>query len=274
MADLPSDTRKQLGTPAAARLAVGQSPTAAPKPTAPKAPNGPLADTVKQKYLMTSYSYPETIGQNVSPGLLYPHVVKFTIFIPSTDASALSTSIPNVPDVSATNTAAATTTFAAIKNRKQIDSTISLYMPDTVSQSYDAQYDDISLKDKKLTGVSQMVASMFNDFFTDRKSIGFTDTILAAVSGNQYLPTEAIQQAKGSVLNPNVQLLFRAVALRQFQFEFMFSPRNSNESVQIQNIINTLKFHAAPEIVGSFDPDFLSSNFNIGAGLALSLIHI
>lgn len=232
---------------------------------------GPLADTHKNKYLLNSYYYPENIGQNVSEGHLYPHAVKFTVFVPVTDTSAVSNSLPNTPVVSAINTAAATTTFAAIKNRKQIDTTISLYMPDTVTQSYDAAYDDTSLKEKKLTMLGQGAATVLNKVFNNEKTISVIDTLLAGASGskyNQYLPTEAVLQARGFVLNPNVQLLFRAVALRQFQFEFMFSPRNSNESVAIQNIISTFKFHAAPEIVGSFNEEFLNSNYNIAAGLA------
>ena len=65
--------------------------------------------------------------------------------------------------------------------------------------------------------------------------------------GQLYLAEEALgvggllSRASGSVLNPNLELLFQAPTLRTFQFQFKMSPRNKEEADTVKKIIRTFK---------------------------------
>lgn len=50
----------------------------------------------------------------------------------------------------------------------------------------------------------------------------------------------------GSVLNPNLELLFSGPQLRPFEFRFQMSAREQDEAVNIKNIINFFKKNMAP----------------------------
>ena len=51
----------------------------------------------------------------------------------------------------------------------------------------------------------------------------------------------------GVILNPNLELLFKGVDLRDFTFAFEMTPRSRAESEQIKGIINTFKRRMAPK---------------------------
>jgi len=50
----------------------------------------------------------------------------------------------------------------------------------------------------------------------------------------------------GSVINPNMELLFNGPTLRQFKFQFKFTPRSQPEAQEVKNIIKSFKKHMAP----------------------------
>ena len=54
-------------------------------------------------------------------------------------------------------------------------------------------------------------------------------------------PNTFVSRTTGQILNPNLELLFQGVNLRNFDFNFTFTPRNAAESLQVKNIINTFK---------------------------------
>lgn len=62
-------------------------------------------------------------------------------------------------------------------------------------------------------------------------------------------------QMAGRSINPKVEILFRNVQLRTFQFTFLFAPSSEKESLDMQQIIKLLRYHAEPEIIGSNDPN-------------------
>lgn len=63
-----------------------------------------------------------------------------------------------------------------------------------------------------------------------------------------------MQTLGGAAINPKVEVLFRTTQLRQFQFNFMFAPSTQNEAEEMEYIIKTIRYHAAPEIDGESDP--------------------
>ena len=65
----------------------------------------------------------------------------------------------------------------------------------------------------------------------------------AATGGN---PNALLSRTTGNVLNPNMELLFNAPALRPFNFTFQLSPRNSREASNIVKVIRFFKQGMAP----------------------------
>lgn len=65
-------------------------------------------------------------------------------------------------------------------------------------------------------------------------------TAIGALGGN-VSANQLISRATGQVFNPNLELLFDGVGLRNFQFNFDFFPRNKKEAEEVILIIRTLK---------------------------------
>jgi len=65
----------------------------------------------------------------------------------------------------------------------------------------------------------------------------------AATGGN---PNALLGRTTGNILNPNMELLFSAPALRPFNFNFLLSPRNTRESRTIVKILRFFKQGMAP----------------------------
>jgi len=65
--------------------------------------------------------------------------------------------------------------------------------------------------------------------------------------GNNSLFT----RATGKVLNPNLELLFNGPRLRQFNYNFRFTPREEREAREIRRIIKFFKKNMAPQRVPS-----------------------
>lgn len=55
-----------------------------------------------------------------------------------------------------------------------------------------------------------------------------------------------LTRSTGQVLNPNLELLFKGVGLREFSFNFDFAPTSPNESEMVKRIIRTFKKSMAP----------------------------
>lgn len=54
-----------------------------------------------------------------------------------------------------------------------------------------------------------------------------------------------LSRTSGQVVNPNLELLFNGVTLRNFSFSFDFAPRSSPEGKEVKEIIKLLKKHMA-----------------------------
>ena len=67
-----------------------------------------------------------------------------------------------------------------------------------------------------------------------------------AIGGNVSV-NQAISRATGQVLNPNLELLFNGVNLRNFSFAFEFFPRNIKEAEEVKQIIRCLKYAMVPD---------------------------
>lgn len=60
-------------------------------------------------------------------------------------------------------------------------------------------------------------------------------------------PADIVSRTTGQVLNPNLELTFKGVQLRQFDFTFKLTPRSLREGQEVKAIINTFKRRMAPK---------------------------
>ena len=59
-----------------------------------------------------------------------------------------------------------------------------------------------------------------------------------------------VNRVFGQADNPYVEVLFQAMEVRTFTYNFDFAPRNEQEAAEVQNIIQIFRFHMAPELRG------------------------
>ena len=52
---------------------------------------------------------------------------------------------------------------------------------------------------------------------------------------------ELLTRARGTVVNPNLELLFNGPTLSPFNFQFRLSPRDRGEALQVRQIIRAIK---------------------------------
>ena len=148
--------------------------------------------------------------------------------------------------------------------QRKVSRIINLYVPDNLNASYSAAYDDISLSESlgKPYFLAQAGSTLY-DFIKDSKDkspievankVGndpFLRTILANIAQNRLgtsnLPELAAKQV-GQAINPQLQVLFKGVGFRTFQFDFVLTPYSQSESDEIQKIIKEFKLAAAPRI--------------------------
>lgn len=65
--------------------------------------------------------------------------------------------------------------------------------------------------------------------------------------GSNVSAQSLLTRASGLVLNPNMELLFQNVNLRQFDFAFDMAPRSKEESLMVKKIIRLLKQSMSPK---------------------------
>ena len=74
-----------------------------------------------------------------------------------------------------------------------------------------------------------------------------TKSFIAAYFAGQAVGTNITARSTGTVINPNLELLFSGPRLRTFNFNFTFTPRSEEESKEIRKIIKTFKRNMAPQ---------------------------
>ena len=137
--------------------------------------------------------------------------------------------------------------YAGLSSRarftRRIAESIALYMPNselTFSDAHD--FENISLTKfagSTISGVGEFVGAIIG-----RSGIGSLINAVGDVAGR-------VAQYNGAPINPKVEVLFANTFQREFAFEFLFSPSNEKEAKDLENIIRTIRFHAAPEYVPS-----------------------
>lgn len=151
------------------------------------------------------------------------------------------------------NTNNQSATFSLRRKTKRIAESIALHMPTPLVYNTHNLYEEISLSALAGKLGSIAVANLYaagSAYFQGQQGI------LSRARNAFRTATGAGQAISGaskflqSPINPAIEILFANTLVRQFTLEVLMAPRNEQESLNMHAIIKTLKFHAAPEIVG------------------------
>ena len=72
-------------------------------------------------------------------------------------------------------------------------------------------------------------------------------SIVSGFGGNVSVD-QLLARQEGQIFNPNMELLFNGVNLRNFRFSFKMTPRSEKEAEQCKLIIRTFKMNMAPKV--------------------------
>ena len=70
------------------------------------------------------------------------------------------------------------------------------------------------------------------------------------IFGANVTPNQLLARGNGEILNPNMELIFSDVTIRNFRFSFKLTPRNKKEAEQVKLIIRAFKRNMAPQAQG------------------------
>jgi hypothetical protein len=139
---------------------------------------------------------------------------------------------------------------------------IALYMPDTLVYSHQQSYDQLSLGGELggqalAAGKSVVEAYEKGGFSAAGEAIkktgteGITQLGVQGAAGalGSGQTGQALLASTGRVLNPMLEMVYKSPAFRTFQFDFTFYPRDESEALEVQRIIERLRFHQAPELL-------------------------
>lgn len=120
--------------------------------------------------------------------------------------------------------------FVSSKTTETIAS-IALYMPETMTFTNSAQYDD-STTLAKAAGSLPIIGNVVSK-------------MTGALEGNDALRL-ALNKA-GYVFNPQKQLLFQGIEFRQFNMSFTFTPYSAKEAEDVKQIIKLFRKWSSPQ---------------------------
>ena len=149
---------------------------------------------------------------------------------------------------------------------------IRLFIPDTLSWSFQNSFRDASISGIAGMGVAQAAgnipavtswAKSQAENFSKGGIMGLLASLnqpklrgtigpLAEVVGDLIpgVGADLAASALGIAVNPQVDVIYQSPNLRQFTFDFLFAPRDLRESIAVSQIIEEFKFHSAPEVLG------------------------
>jgi hypothetical protein len=144
------------------------------------------------------------------------------------------------------------TAFTLKRSTRRIAESIALFMPGPLIFTTENNYEEISLT---------AIGGQYGKMGAVAAAIGITGVLTrrrrAAIRGGEA--ARSFLDAAGNVLrqtaslggfpiNPKVEVLFAATPQRQFVMDWLLAPKNERESDTIRNIVQTLRYHAAPEL--------------------------
>jgi len=141
-----------------------------------------------------------------------------------------------------------------IRTIKRINQAVALYMPDTLAFTQQQNYGTAELGGGGFAALGALANAgtelAKGGKIEDVIGKNLTPFIGAAVArGFGNAGTAVFAASTGTVINPQIELIYTSPSLRNFRFDFMLYPRSSTEAKELQNILDIFKFHQAPEVL-------------------------
>lgn len=143
-------------------------------------------------------------------------------------------------------------TISLKRDTRRIAESIALYMPSPLVFTSENKYEEISL-----TAFAGQAGKLGALALVTGATAALTRSATAAINTGRRAravldelgrAAGTIAQLGGYPVNPKVEVLFATTPQRQFNMEWLLSPKNEKESETIKKIIQTMRFHAAPEL--------------------------
>ena len=146
-------------------------------------------------------------------------------------------------------------------NTTRISDSVAMYLPSDIKETTAAAYTDaalgilgfaaaqgINLAGKDAEGIARSLVASTGQILDKaaKKAVSELAEVVTGAEGTEQL----INKAQGQADNPYMEVLFDAMQLRTFTYNFTMAPRNEEEAIEIQKIIQLFRFHMAPELRG------------------------
>ena len=160
----------------------------------------------------------------------------------------------------------------SVRTTKRVTDSIALYMPNTLAFDYNQTYGPLNTSAGKAAGIMAAVQSAVD---TQKSGGGEADIVknvspfvVNALASAMNLGDFGKAQVFGMVQmvqNPRLELIYTKPDFRSFRMDFQFYARDEKEALEVQNILDRLRFHQAPEIKSNSGGYFLipPSEFDI-----------
>ncbi len=231
------------------------------------------------------YTYPQELGEEE-----FPHAIIFNISARNTGAIASSqhansrkitgsnfieSLVSSVSKAFRSNNPAYNVKSSIVGGATRLDTTIALYLPDTITADYSIKYNNTDIQ--KAIAITRAYSSAMPSIIDMYQQLDNAN--VAEIVGNKIKNTgiEDLKNAGGAILDnaksamvnsiyqkegmaealslynkvtrtPHMEHILENVDNRTFSFEFTFSPRNEREVRAVYNIIKQFKLSAVPKI--------------------------
>ena len=147
-----------------------------------------------------------------------------------------------------------TTSLQASLPKKSVSTYIALYMPPTVSVSYNSNYGEQEIgmmaqighdaikafaggaSDERVKGMLDKAGGGLKQM-----ALGALDTVAPGAKALAALET-------GQIITSRMELMFEGIGRRSFSYEFTFIPRSEKEAQTIEMIVKYFKLHMASDL--------------------------
>ena len=144
----------------------------------------------------------------------------------------------------------------------RMDTAIALYMPPSVTVAYGANYTDTEIGAAAAIGAQAYQDIVSGKSLADtvnknlkalgpeigdgmiRKALGAIDMI-PGLEGAM----EVVEMQRGFIKAPRMELAFKGIPKRSFQYDFKMIPKSAAEAEEIQKIVRAFKLNMLPEMV-------------------------
>mgnify|MGYP001171596890 CR=1 FL=1 len=148
-----------------------------------------------------------------------------------------------------------------------------LYMPEDISTGYKANWSGKSFSNvgRDVLGVAgadlknaaanigRVADTGINQLLPNAATTAIQE-VISKITGEQIDRNDITGSTRGVILNPNVELLFGGIDLRNFQLNFKLVPRKQSEAVMNKQIVNSFRKAMLPNFALGNELNFSSSD--------------